>query len=184
MSARFTSLLLGLSLLLNCFVLAGFVYSTWIAPPAPPHGRFGPPQGGPPQGPPRSPLEALSQDLKLDDKQREAVRGTLEKYAKQRHERFVEIGKLREQLIAELKKPEFDMARIDDLVDQATKVRGELQKENLGSIAQIAPQLTSEQRDRLHTLLADRYGGGPFRAMQQNREQGQGPGPRPGRPPQ
>lgn len=182
MSGRFTSLLLGLSLLLNCFVLAGFVYSTWIAPPV--HGRFGPPPGGPP-GPPRSPLEALSQDLKLDDKQREAVKGTLDQYAKQRHDRFVEIGKLREQLVAELKKPDFDLARINDLVDEATKVRGELQKENLKSITEIAPQLTPEQRDRLHTLLADRYGGGPFRAMQ-NRGAGQGPGhgPAPARPPQ
>ncbi|MBV8394232.1 MAG: periplasmic heavy metal sensor [Alphaproteobacteria bacterium] len=175
MSGRFTSLLLGLSLLLNCFVLAGFVYSTWIVPP---EHRFGPPPGGP-GGPPRSPLEALTQDLKLDDKQRDAVRGTLDQYAKNRHERFLEIGKLREQLVAELKKPDFDLARINDLVDQATKLRGELQKENLASIAQIAPQLTPEQRDRLHTLLADRYGGS-FRGPQ-----GRGPGPGgPGRPPQ
>ena len=48
-----------------------------IAPPQP-HGRFGPPQGGPPGQGPRTPLDALSQDLKLDDKQREAVRGVFE----------------------------------------------------------------------------------------------------------
>ena len=33
MSPRLIQLLLGLSLLLNCFVLAGFVYRSWIAPP-------------------------------------------------------------------------------------------------------------------------------------------------------
>ena len=33
MSSRLTQLLLALSLLLNCFALAGFVYRSWIAPP-------------------------------------------------------------------------------------------------------------------------------------------------------
>ena len=53
MSSRLTQVLLALSLLLNCFVLAGFVWRTWIEPPAL-HRAGGPPPG--PRG--MSPLEA------------------------------------------------------------------------------------------------------------------------------
>lgn len=178
MSSRLSQLLLGLSLLLNCFVLAGFVYSTWIAPP--PIARFGQPPAGP-QG--RGPMEALSQELKLDETQRQALHDVFERYAKSRHDRFAEITKIREQMVAELKKPDFDLARIDQLIDEVTKLRADLQKENLATIAQLAPQLRPEQRERLHSILADRYGGngmnrpgGPGR--------GPGPGPAPARPPQ
>jgi len=179
MSLRFTQLLLGLSLLLNCFVLAGFVYSTWIAPP--PIARPGPPPGGP-QG--RGPLEALSQELKLDETQRQALRGVFEQYGKSRHDRFVEIGKIREQMVAELKKPDFDLARINELIDQVTKLRADLQKENLATIAQVAPQLRPEQRERLHAILADRYGGAGMGPGGRPGAPGRGPGPGPGRPPQ
>jgi len=177
MSLRFTQLLLGLSLLLNCFVLAGFVYSTWIAPPV--VARPGPPPGGL-QG--RGPIEALSQELKLDEPQRQALRSVFEQYAKSRHDRFAEITKVREQMVAELKKPEFDLARINELIDQVTKLRADLQKENLATIAQVAPQLRPEQRERLHAILADRYGGGGPGGRPGG--QGRGPGPGPGRPPQ
>jgi Spy/CpxP family protein refolding chaperone len=177
MSSRLTQFLLGLSLLLNCFVLAGFVYSTWIAPP--PIVR---PGGFPPGGPQgRGPLEALSQELKLDEPQRQALRGVFEQYAKSRHDRFTEITKVREQMVAELKKPEFDLARINELIDQVTKLRADLQKENLATIGQVAPQLRPEQRERLHAILADRYGGGGGPG---GRPGGQGRGPGPGRPPQ
>ena len=182
MSSRLSQLLLGLSLLLNCFVLAGFVYSTWIAPP--PIARSGPPPGGPPPG--RGPIEALSQDLKLDETQRQSLHDVFERYAKSRHDRFVEISKIREQMVAELKKPDFDLARIDALIDEVTKLRADLQKENLATIAQLAPQLRPEQRERLHSILADRYGGNGTGYAPGNRPggPGRGPGPGPARPPQ
>lgn len=172
MSSRLTQFLLALSLLLNCFVLAGFVYRTWIAPPELP--RMGPPPG---RG---GPLEMLSQALKLDEAQRKALHASFEKYAEQRRSRFHEIQQIREQMVTELKKPEFDMTQIDSLVDQMSKLRTEQQKENLASIAELAGQLRPDQRQHLHEILAERFGpptghppGGP-----------RPPPPGPGRPPQ
>jgi Spy/CpxP family protein refolding chaperone len=153
MSSRLTQLLLGLSLLLNCFILAGFVYRSWIAPP---HWE----RPMPPPGAGRGPMEMLSDDLKLDDSQRKALHGLFEKYGNERHERFREIQKVREDMIEQLKKPDFDMSQIDSLVDQMSKLRAEQQKEKLSAIAQLSPQLTPEQREHLHQILVDRYGGG------------------------
>jgi Spy/CpxP family protein refolding chaperone len=176
MSLRLTQVLLALSLLLNCFILAGFVYRSWIDPP---HwqGRM----GGPPPGQPgfRSPLEALSQDIKLDDAQKQALKGLFEQYSTTRRDRFREIQKVREAMSAELQKPEFDMTKIEALVDQMTSLRAEQQKENLRSIAQLSPHLRPEQRDELHKILAERYGGGWG-----GRPPGGPGGPRPPRPTQ
>jgi Spy/CpxP family protein refolding chaperone len=156
MSSRLVPFLLALSLLLNGFILAGFAYRTWIAPPE--IARMGPPPG--PGGPGRAgPLEMLSQDLKLDESQRQALKGLFDKYANERRERFRQIQQVREAMVSELKKPDFDIAQIDSLVDQMTKLRAEQQKENLGSIAQLSGQLRPDQRERLHEILADRYGG-------------------------
>lgn len=157
MSSRLTQVLLALSLLLNCFVLAGFVYRSWIAPPHWQGRAVGPPPGQPGF---RSPLEVLSQDLKLDDRQKQALKELFEQYSTSRRDRFREIQKVREAMSAELQKPEFDMAKIEPLVEQMTGLRAEQQKENLRSIAQLSPHLRPEQRDELHKILAERYGGG------------------------
>lgn len=155
MSLRFTQILLGLSLLLNCFVLAGFVYRTWIAPPPFAHTgpRFASPRGGP--------LEMLAQDVKVDAGQRQALKDLFERYASERHHRFSEIQKIREEMAEELKKPEFDMTRIDSLVDRMTALRADSQKQNLSAIAQLSAGLRPDQREQLHTILAERYGGPP-----------------------
>ncbi len=180
MSSRLTQVLLALSLLLNCFILAGFVYRSWIDPP---HwqGRMGGPPPGPPGARPASPLDALSQDIKLDDSQKKALQGMFEQYSTTRRDRFREIQKVREAMSAELQKPEFDTPKIDALVEQMTRLRGEQQKENLRSISQLAPHLRPEQRDEMHKILAERYGGGWG-----GRPGGPGGpgGPRPPRPPQ
>jgi len=170
MSSRLTQVLLALSLLLNCFVLAGFVYRSWIDPP---HwrGRMGGPPGQPGY---RSPLDALSKELELDDSQKQAMKGLFEQYSTSRRDRFREIQKVREAMSAELQKPEFDMTKIEALVEQMTVLRAEQQKENLRSISQLSPHLRPEQRDELHKILAERYGGGWASRS----------GPRPPRPPQ
>jgi len=170
MSSRLTQVLLALSLLLNCFVLAGFVYRSWIDPP---HwrGRMGGPPG---QSGYRSPLDALSKELELDDSQKQALKGLFEQYSTSRRDRFREIQKVREAMSAELQKPEFDMTKIEALVEQMTALRAEQQKENLRSISQLSPHLRPEQRDELHKILAERYGGG----------WGSRSGSRPPRPPQ
>jgi Spy/CpxP family protein refolding chaperone len=164
MSSRLTQVLLGLSLLLNCFVLAGFVYRTWIAEPE----RAGPP---PPRGR-GGPIEMLMHDLKINADQRKALQGTIDKYGEHRRDRFRELQKLREAMAVELQKPQLDMAKIGPLVDQTQQLRGELFKENMAVIADMTPQLTEEQRTELHKIMAERFGG-PWRGR---------PGDRPGEP--
>lgn len=167
MSLRITQVLLGLSLLLNAFVLAGFVFHSWFEPPP----RFA---GGPPPGQPRwgNPLEALAYDVKIDDNQKRELQPLFDQYTSSRHDRFREIVKVREEMTAELKKSPFDLAKIDGLVDQMMALRVDLQKENLHAIDQMAQKLRPEQRDELHKILAERYGRPPPRP------------PRPPRPPQ
>ncbi len=172
MSLRITQALLGLSLLLNAFVLAGFVFHSFIEPP--PHCAGGPP----PPGQPRfgNPLEVLAHDVKVDDAQRKELQPLFDEYTSARRDRFRDIVKLREAMTAELEKSPFDMAKIDGLVDQATALRAELQKENLHAIDKMAAKLKPEQRAELHKILAERYGRPP---------PGGGPRqPRPPRPPQ
>src|SRR5215475_3475721 len=156
MSARLTQVLLALSLLLNCFVLAGFVWRSWIEPPHQqrPAGPLGP------RG--MSPIEALAQDLELDANQRKDLRAVFDQYADARRERFREIQKVRDAMVTELQKPDFDMAKIDPLIDQITELRRDAQKQNMRSIAELASKLKPEQRDKLHKILADRYGNPPW----------------------
>ncbi|HSI01106.1 MAG TPA: periplasmic heavy metal sensor [Reyranella sp.] len=175
MSSRLTQLLLALSLLLNCFALAGFVYRSWIAPP---HmlGQAGRPP--PPPGPNRwtNPLEALAFDLKLDDGATKELQPIFEQYGTLRRDRSRDIGKLREAMSAELQKPQFDMAKLDTLVDQMSVLRAEQQKQNLRAIEQMAAKLKPDHQAELHKILAERYGGSW-------RSGGTG-GPRGPRPPQ
>lgn len=177
MSARLTQVLLGLSLLLNLFVLTGFAYRSWIAPPA---GDYRP-MGGTPQSPGNrpSPLDALAQELKLDDGQRTALRGVFEKYTNTRRERQRETQKLREQMVAELQRSDTDLAKLEPIVDQITRLRGEQQKETLRAMIEIAPTLRPDQRERMETLMGERLGGW------WGRPGGRGPGgPGGPRPPQ
>jgi Spy/CpxP family protein refolding chaperone len=176
MSSRLLQVLLALSLLLNTFVLAGFVYRSWIEPPTFEHHLPPPP---PPPGQRPSPLETMAHDLNLDDGQRQALRSVFEQYSTMRRERQREIQKVREQIAAEYKHPTVDMARVDALIDQLTTVRAEFQKEYLGALNQLAAQLKPEQRDHMHQILAERLAT-PFG----RRPPGGGQGPGPGRPPQ
>ena len=156
MSSRWLQILLGLSLLLNAFVLAGFVWTTWIEPP-----RFmrHVVQGPPPAGPRPSPLELLAHELDLDDRQREELKGLFDRYGDARRERYEEVRKIREQMAAELKEPGFDLAKLDGLVDQMMVLRVDQQKEYLRAFAELGPKLTPEQRERFHKFLVDRYSG-------------------------
>jgi Spy/CpxP family protein refolding chaperone len=139
--------------------------------------------GGRPPPPPGqanrfgNPLEALAQDLKLDDAQRKAVQPVIDDYANTRRDRWRDIGKIREEMSAELQKPSFDWAKVDALVDRMTVLRAEQQKQNLRAVEQMANKLTPDKQAELHKILGERYGGQPWR-------QGGGPGQRPPRPPQ
>ncbi len=157
MSSRLMQAVLALSLLLNTFVLVGFVYSSWISPPA--FERHMPPPLPPGTRP--SPVEMLIKDLGLDDGQREAIRAPMERYAVARRERFREIQKLRDQTAAELARPQMDMTQIDGLIDRLTRLRADQWKESLHAVALLEPQLRPDQRERLHVLLAERFAGAP-----------------------
>ena len=182
MPSRLVQILLGLSLLLNCFVLAGFVYRSWIAPPTFDAHPPPPPPGGRP-----SPIEALARDLDLDDGQRAALRSVFDRYAVARRERLREVQRVREQTVAEFRQPQIDMARIDGLVDQMARLRADLQKENLHAVAQLEPVLRPDQRDRLRVLIVERFAGAPPPRPGAPGGPPPGPGgrpPGPGRPPQ
>jgi Spy/CpxP family protein refolding chaperone len=121
----------------------------------------------------------VTHDLNLDDSQRQALRGVFDQYATSRRERLREIQKLRDQLAAEYKRPTIDMARVDTLIDQLTKLRADMQKETLRSFTQLETQLKPEQRERMHQILAERLAA-PFVP----RPPGGGSGSGPARPPQ
>ena len=183
MNSRVVQLLLALSLLLNCFVHAGFVYRSWIAPPFGEHLPGPPPPGGRP-----APFEIMMNDLKLDESQRKAMHDQFEKNSAERGERIHQIRQLREQTGEELKKQPIDFAKVDSLVDQIAKLRGEQQKANLHGIIEMDSKLTPQQRERMHQILAERFlgMGGPGRpgGPRFGGPPGPGPGPAPGRPPQ
>lgn len=177
MSARLTQILLALSLLLNCFVLAGFVYSRWIAPPHWPGPMRGAPSGSSSFW---NPLDALAKDLKVDEAQKQGLKDLFEHYSAVRRERYREIQKVREATTAELQKPEFDMTKIEALVDEMSRLRADQQKENLRSIAELSQHLRPDQREELRRILGERYGGG----WSGKSGPGTTGGPRPPRPPQ
>lgn len=183
MNSRLVQLLLALSLLLNCFVLAGFVYRSWIAPPPPE--RFG---FAPPGGRPGTPLEMMANDLKLDDSQRKSLQDVFDKNQAERRDRIHKIQQAREQISDELKKQPVDLAKIDALVDEVGRLRGDQQKANLHGILALDSQLTPQQRDRMHAILAERYLAPPGGPGRPGGPGGRGPGgpggPGPGRPPQ
>lgn len=159
MSSRLLQLLLIFSLLLNSFVIAGFVYRGWIAPPT--EVGLAPPPPPPPSGPaPRpGPLEVVTRELDLDQGQREVFRSLIEQHAAKRRERLQEIHRDREQVAAEMRRPQPDLAKVEGLIDRVSELRGELIKENLRTLAAFEPKLRPEQRERMYVIFADRFAG-------------------------
>ncbi len=161
MTSRLIQILLGLSLLLNTFVLAGFIYRSWIAPPFDMHGMPPPPHGTPglpgqPGGPRLNPVEMVVRDLDLDAEQRKVMQDLFDQYAKERRERLQAIARLREQTSMEISRTPRDMAKIDALVDQVSQLRAEQQKETLRTLIQLEPSLRPGQRESLQRVLIDR----------------------------
>ncbi len=184
MSTRLIQALLALSLLLNTFVIAGFVFRGWIAPtlfehqppppPPPPPAASGPPRGGP--------IDMVVHELGLTEDQRQALRPVLDAHAAGRRERGRDIQKLREQVAEAYRRAPLDPARIDPLIDQLSRLRSDQQKDTLRTLSQIEGRLTAEQRDRFHEMLADRLAGPPPppRHPGSRTPGGRPPGPPPG----
>ena len=160
MNSRLLQTLLALSLLLNTFVLVGFVYRSWIEPPfgmyppAPPRG--GPGQPGQPGGPRFNPVEMVVRDLGLDSEQRQRMKNLFDRYANERRERLQEIQRVREQTGVELGRTPMDMSKVDGLIDQVSHLRAEQQKETLRTLLELQPSLRPDQRERLQELVVDR----------------------------
>ena len=177
MGSRLIQALLALSLLLNTFVIAGFVFRGWIAPPPPPF-EHAPPPLPPGAGPRPSPIDMVMHEVGLSEAQRQALQPALDTYAAGRRERGREIAKLREQVSDAYRRLPLDPSRIDPLIDRLTVLRGDQQKDTLRTLVQIEQKLASEQRERFHRILADRLVGPPPRPGGPG-----GPGGRPGGPP-
>lgn len=174
MPTRLPWVLFTLSLLLNLFVLTGFVYRTWIAPPRFEH-RMGPPQGG------RSSLfSSLARDLDFDDKQRAVLKTLVDENASSRQQHFRDMQQLREDFVVEISRAQPDIARIDQLIDRTQALRTEMQKAFSHMLAQLVPHLRADQRERLQAILTERMSFGS-RSPHPGSSRG---GPGPGRPPQ
>jgi len=166
---RLITVALALSLLLNGFFVAGFVFRGWIAPVT-----FEQRMPPPPPGPRPGVLEMVANDVSLDGSQREAMRGVFEQHTQARRDRFREIQKTREQIINEYKRTPIDPEKLAPLIDRLTDLRADQQKETVRALAQLEAKLTPEQRQRLHQVLVDRLSGPP----PMSRQPGQPP-PRP-----
>ena len=154
---RLITVVLALSLLLNAFFVAGFVFRGWIAP-LPFEQRV----ASPPPGSRPSAMETVANEVKLDDKQRQAVRGIMEQHAKIRRERSREMQKVREQIVDEYRRMPLDQARLDPLVDKLGDLRAEQQKETVRALTQLEAELSPQQRERMHQVLVDRLLSSPW----------------------
>jgi Spy/CpxP family protein refolding chaperone len=155
---RLLPVALVLSLLLNAFFVAGFVFRGWIAP-LPFEQRMPPP---PPPGGRPSALEAVAGDLNLDPKQHQALRGVFEQHAQVRRDRSREMQRVREQIVAEYRRIPLDQSRLAPLIDKLGDLRADQQKETLRALTQMEAQLDPEQRVKMHQLLVDRLLSSPW----------------------
>ena len=156
---RLIPVALALSLLLNAFFVAGFVFRGWIAP-LPFEQRTPPPPPTPAARP--SALEIVAGDLNLDPGQRQALRGVFEQQAQARRERSREMQKVREQIVAEYKRSPLDQARLAPLIDRMGDLRADQQKETVRALTQMESQLDPEQRVKMHQILVDRILSSPW----------------------
>jgi Spy/CpxP family protein refolding chaperone len=155
---RLLPVALALSLLLNAFFVAGFVFRGWIAPLPFEYGTPPPPGARPPGA-----VDVVANEVNLDDSQRKALQGVLERYSQTRRERYRETQKLREQIVAEYKRSPIDQERLGSLIDKLGDLRADQQKETMRALAQLETQLRPEQRQRMHQVLADRVLNPPWR---------------------
>jgi Spy/CpxP family protein refolding chaperone len=158
---RLITVALALSLLLNGFFVAGFVFRGWIAPVSFDQRIMPPPPPPPPGGRP-SALETVAGDLNLEPGQRQALRGVFEQHAQVRRDRSREMQNVRDQIVAEYRRIPIDQSRLGPLIDKLGDLRAEQQKETVRALAQLEAQLDPEQRVRMHQILVDRLLSSPW----------------------
>jgi Spy/CpxP family protein refolding chaperone len=156
---RWLSVALVLSLLLNAFFVAGFVFRGWIAPL--PFEQRMPPPPPPPGGRP-GPLEVMANEINLDERQRQMLRGIIDQHAQARRDRSREIQKMREQIVDEYRRIPLDQGRLGLLIDKLGDLRADQQKETVNALSQFEAELKPEQRERMHKVLVDRLLASPW----------------------
>lgn len=177
---RLITVALALSVLLNAFFVAGFVFRGWIAPL--PFERMPPP---PPPGPRPSAIDMVTRDIDLDERQRQALRDVLEQHARARRDLSREIQKAREEVVAEYRRIPLDKARLDPLIDKLGDLRADQQKETVRALIQLEAELNPDQRAKMHQVLVDRLTSSPWWRPSGPPGPPGPPGPRPPpRPPQ
>lgn len=154
---RLITVALALSLLLNAFFVAGFVFRGWIAP-----ATFDQRMPAPPPGGRLSALETVAGDLNLAPGQRQELSGVFEQHAQVRRDRSRDMQRLREQIVAEYRRIPLDQSRLDPLIDKLGDLRADQQKETLRALVQLEAQLNPEQRVRMHQILVDRMLSSPW----------------------
>ena len=156
---RWLPVALVLSLLLNAFFVAGFVFRGWIAP-LPFEQRAAPPPPSPAARP--SALEAVANDINLDERQRQVLRGLIEQHAKARRERSREMQKVREQIVAEYRRIPLDKTLLAPLIDKLGDLRADQQKDTVSALSEMEAELNPDQRQRMHQVLVDRVLNSPW----------------------
>lgn len=153
---RWLPVALVLSLLLNAFFVAGFVFRGWIAPLPFEHHL------PPPPGPRPSAVEMVANGIDLDDRQRQTLRAVLEQHARIRRERSAEMQRVREQIVSEYRRIPLDEARLTPLIDKLGDLRDDQQREIVRALSQFEAELRPEQRERMHQILVDRLLSSPW----------------------
>lgn len=167
MSYRVLAILLVISLVFNLAVLLGFMRSRTARPNVPPAPATSLPDE-------RSILARMARELNLDNQQMDAVRGLQQQQQQQAMVFNDSLVVLRQDLQAELRRPDPDLEHVRTLVDQEADLHRQRRQADAELYGEFVGLLTAEQKQR----LGDRVG----RHDGQPGGQGRQPQPQPASP--
>lgn len=132
MRAKLPWILLAVSIVLNIFVIGGFVYTKRVA-----ESRMMD----------RSPIMAAARELNLSGPQKEAFEKMRADIRKSSSDIRNEARPLRRELLGELAKPQPDFAAVDRKIDDLGDVQGKKYKAMVRSVHEFQQSLTPEQQE-------------------------------------
>lgn len=139
MRARLPWILFAVSLILNVFVVGGFLYTRHVADRPPPGG----------------PVWMAARSLELDDAQKEAFRQLRAEGRRNFEEMRETMRPLRERLTGELAKPAPDFATVDRLIDEISVAETIKQKAMARTVQRFVDTLRPEQRAQFHRAVQE-----------------------------
>jgi Spy/CpxP family protein refolding chaperone len=134
--SRLLWLALGLSLVLNAFLVGTLVWWVNANRLMPPAERF----------------QQIGRELNLNDDQRDAFQQLVIEMRRNGRTLHDSNEPLIEKIWGEMGKPQADLASIDRLVDQATENRRAYQRSMAGALSRFLSSLTPEQRSQFVEL--------------------------------